>query len=248
VSRPSADLGRQMQELAKSDLKLQETLVALLDNMNRYRYAYNWTWFGRPIIQIPQDTMLFQEMIWELKPDLIVETGVAHGGSVIFSASILALLETFGMVRTPLVIGIDIDIREENYIEIESHPARKWVSRIDASSTDPETVATVREIAKDKKCVMVFLDSNHEHNHVLRELRAYAEMVTVGSLLVVLDTGIDTIDSSVIAAGRPWGRGNSPLSALRDFLTENSDFVSDDSYHNKAWITSFLSGVIRRIS
>jgi cephalosporin hydroxylase len=236
-----------MQETAKSDVQLRQRLVDLHDDMNKYRYAYGWTWFGRPIIQIPQDTMLFQEMIWEIKPDLVVETGVAHGGSVIWAASMLALLETFNLVTNPLVIGIDIDIRDDNRHEIESHPAFRWIQLLEGSSTDSDVVARVRSIAKGKNRVMVFLDSHHEHDHVLGELRAFADLVTMGSVLVVLDTGIETISPDVIATGRPWGRGNSPLSALNEFLEESDNFIRDDSYQNKAWITSFPSGVIRRV-
>lgn len=247
MSTPDPELRIRMQESAKSDLELQQRLVGLLDDMNKYRYAYNWTWLGRPIIQIPQDTMLFQEMIWEIKPDLIIETGVAHGGSVIWSASMLALLETFNLVIEPLVVGIDIDIRDENRREIESHPAFRWIRLFEGSSTDPDVIARVRSVAEGKNRVVVFLDSHHEHDHVLGELRAFAGLVTVGSVLVVLDTGIETIDPTVIAAGRAWGRGNSPLSALNEFLNETESFVRDDSYQNKAWISSFPSGVIRRV-
>lgn len=247
MSDPSPEVLEGQPRSAASSTSLQITIADLLNQMNRFRYAYNWTWFGRPIIQIPQDTMSFQEMIWEIKPDLIVETGVAHGGSVVFSASMLALLQTFGLVENPLVVGIDIDIRSENFQAIQAHPANRWVHLIEGSSVDPKVIAEVQELARGKTRVMVFLDSNHEHDHVLSELRALSNLVSPGSLLVVLDTGIELIDSSVIASGRKWGKGNSPLSALTEFLSGNSEFVQDDSYHRKAWVTSFPSGVIRRI-
>ena len=197
--------------------------------------------------QITQDTLLFQEMVWEIKPDLVTEIGVAQGGSINFSASLLALLESSELVTSPSMVDADIVIRETNRRQNETHPMYKWVQLVEGSSIDPLVISTVRTLARDKKRVMVFLDSNHEHNHVLGELRSYADLVTVGSILVVLDTGIELIDPTVIAANRPWGRGNSPLSALREFLHENPDFIVDNSYHDKARITSFPMGVIRGV-
>ena len=220
----------------------------LLYQMNINKYAYNFTWLGRPIIQIPQDTVTFQEIIWEIKPDLIIETGIAHGGSLIFSASMLALLEIFGQVQNPVVIGIDIDIRPHNRSAIEQHPAAKWIHLIEGSSTNPNIITDVEKIAKHKKRVMVFLDSDHTHAHVLAELQAYAPMVTIGSYCVVADTGIEDIDPSAIAPGREWCKGNSPKSALTEYLKDKSNFVVDQFYHEKAWVTSAPGGYIKRIS
>jgi len=233
--------------LEKDDLDLFKIKTDLLNQMNWKKYAYNFTWFGRPIIQIPQDTMTFQEMIWEIKPDLIIETGIAHGGSIIFSASMLALLEAFGMVENPLVVGLDIDIREHNRLAIEQHPAFQWIKMIEGSSVDEETINHIENIAKTKERVMVFLDSDHSHSHVLSELRAYAPLVSIGSFCVVLDTGVEDIDPSAIAEGRTWGKGNSPKSALNEFLSEDDRFMIDEFYHNKAWVTSAPAGFIKRI-
>jgi len=219
----------------------------LLNQINWNKYAYNFTWFGRPIIQLPQDTVTFQEMIWEVKPDLIIETGVAHGGSLVFSASMLALLETFSLVESPLVVGVDIEIRPHNRTAIEQHPAFRWIKMIEASSTDQAVIDEVAEISKGKNRIMVFLDSNHTHAHVLSELRAYAPMVTTGSYCVVLDTGIEDIDPSAVAEGREWCKGNSPKSALNEFLRENNQFELDAFYHEKAWVTSAPGGFIKRI-
>lgn len=228
------------------DENLATVKKELLDQMNWNQYAYNFTWFGRPVIQLPQDTFTFQEMIWEVKPDLIIETGIAHGGSLIFSASILALLETFGLVEKPQVVGVDIDIRAHNRRAIEDHPAYPWITMIEGSSVDTDVVQQVAKIAAAKKRIMLFLDSNHTHDHVLAELRSYASMVTVGSYCVVLDTGVEDIDPSAIAQGREWGRGNSPKSALNQFLLENDQFILDDYYHEKAWVTSAPGGFIKR--
>lgn len=226
---------------------LAQVKIDLLNQMNWNRYAYNFTWFGRPVIQIPQDAMTFQEMIWEVRPDLIIETGIAHGGSLIFSASMLALLELFGEVESPLALGIDIDIREHNRKAIEEHPAFRWINMIEGSSVAPDIVEKVKKIAAQKKRVMLFLDSNHTHEHVLAELEAYASLVTVGSYAVVLDTGVEDIDPSAVASGRPWCRGNSPKSALTEFMNKTDQFGLDDYYHRKAWVTSAPEGIIKRI-
>lgn len=229
-----------------SNAKLEQVKSELLNQMNWNRYAYNFCWFGRPIIQIPQDSMTFQEMIWEVRPDLIIETGIAHGGSLIFSASMLALLEKFGLIVDPLVIGVDIDIREHNRRAIETHPASPWIRMFEGSSVSPSIVRQISRVAASKKCVMVFLDSSHTHEHVLAELRAYAHLVSVGSYLVVLDTGVEDIDPSAVAPGRLWCKGNSPKSALAAFLNETDLFKRDSFYHEKAWITSTPGGIIRR--
>lgn len=234
-------------ELESTNRALTQVKRDLLNQMNWNRYAYNFAWFGRPVIQIPQDAMTFQEMIWEVRPDLIIETGIAHGGSIIFSASMLALLELFGEVEDPLVLGLDIDIREHNRKAIEEHPAFRWINMIEGSSVEPDVVEKVKEIAGPKKRVMIFLDSNHTHEHVLAELEAYAGLVTVGSYAVVLDTGVEDIDPSAVAPDRPWCKGNSPKSALNEFLNKADQFVLDRYYHEKAWITSAPGGIIKRI-
>lgn len=231
-----------------TDHELARVKKELLDQMNWHRYAYNFTWFGRPVIQIPQDAFTFQELIWEVKPDLIIETGIAHGGSLIFSASMLALLETFGMVDSPLVVGVDIKIHLHNRIAIEAHPANRWIQMIEGSSVAPAVIDAVAQIASGRQRVMLFLDSNHTHEHVLAELRAYAPMVTQGSYCVVLDTGIEDIDPSAIAPERPWCRGNSPKSALSQFLYESDDFVLDTYYAEKAWVCSAPGGFIKRVN
>jgi cephalosporin hydroxylase len=240
------DIQERIEQSAK-DSQHERLIEILLNHMNVRKYAYNFAWFGRPIIQIPQDTVTFQELIWEVRPDLIIETGIAHGGSLVFSASMLALLETFGMVRAPKVIGIDIDIRPDNRAAIESHPAAKWITMLEGSSISAGIVKYVKEIAAGHDRVMVFLDSNHTHEHVLAELRAYAPLVTPGSYCVVLDTGIEDIDPAAVQSGRPWHRGNSPKSALNDYLRTNKNFVLDDFYHEKAWFTSAPAGFIKRL-
>jgi cephalosporin hydroxylase len=230
-----------------NDRKLEILKADLLNHMNWRRYAYNFCWMGRPIIQIPQDTMTFQEIIWKVCPDLIIETGIAHGGSLVFSASMLALLEKFGLTSSPVAIGVDVDIRRHNREAIENHPASPWIQLFEGSSVCPAIVSKIRQIANGKARVMVFLDSDHTHDHVLAELRSYAPLVSVGSFLVVLDTGIEDIDPSAVASGRPWCKGNSPKSALQMFLSETDDFTLDNFYHEKAWVTSAPGGIIQRV-
>lgn len=231
-----------------NDISLQALASKVLDQMNYKKYAYNFHWLGRPIIQIPQDTVTFQEMIWEVKPDCIIETGIAHGGSLIFSASMLAIMESCSLIENPIVVGIDIDIRPHNRSEIEKHPLSKYIHLFEGSSVDNEIVRKVQQIADKHQRVMVFLDSNHTHSHVHQELIAYAPMVTRQSFCVVLDTGIEDIDPSAVAEGRPWCKGNSPKSALNQFLSEDHRFMLDNYYHQKAILTSCPGGIVRRIS
>lgn len=205
------------------------------------KYSYNFSWLGRPIIQYPQDIMAMQELIWQVKPDLIIETGIAHGGSLIFYASMLELLGGDGEL-----IGIDLDIREHNRIEIEKHPMYKRIEMLEGSSTDPEIIDSVKELAKGKKSVMVVLDSNHTHEHVLEELRLYSPFVTVGSYCVVFDTIVEDLPDDFFS-DRPWGKGNNPKTAVHEFLKENDSFEIDDNVENKLLITVAPDGYLKRI-
>lgn len=234
-------------EKCQTSDELRSAVTHMFNLMNWNEYAYNFSWLGRPIIQLPQDTVSFQELIWSVRPDLIIETGIAHGGSLIMSASMLALLETFRFVQNPRVIGVDIDIRPANRRAIETHPASKWITLLKGSSTSDLILNQVKNISVGHKVIMVFLDSNHTHAHVLAELRAYTPLVSVGSYCVVLDTGIEDIDPTAVKQGREWCKGNSPKSALNEFLSHSAHFQLDDYYHKKAWMTSFSGGLIRRI-
>jgi cephalosporin hydroxylase len=205
----------------------------------RLRYSYNFTWLGRPIIQLPQDIVALQEIIWKVRPDLIVETGIARGGSLVFSASILELL---GGDRT--VLGVDLDIREHNRVEIDRHPLRRRIRMIQGSSTDPETLAEVAREAEGRDSVMVILDSNHTSEHVLRELELYSPLVSRGSYLVVLDTVIEDLPDDVFP-DRPWGRGNNPRTAVREFLETTDRFEVDTAIEAKLLITVAPGGYLR---
>ncbi|MEM9016017.1 MAG: CmcI family methyltransferase [Verrucomicrobiota bacterium] len=208
------------------------------------KYSYNFLWLGRPIIQHPQDIVGLQEMIWKIQPDVIVETGIAHGGSLILSASLLALNEVCGGTAGGKVIGVDIDIREHNRKAIEEHPMFDRISLIEGSSIDPEIVAEVEEAVGDAKTVLVVLDSNHTHEHVLEELRLYHHLVSKGSYLIVFDTIVEHLPPELIG-DRPWGKGNSPGSAVVEFLTETDRFELDEEFETKLMVTAGPGGFLK---
>lgn len=220
------------------------------------RYSYNFSWMGRPIIQYPQDMVAMQELIWSVKPDLIIETGIAHGGSLIFSASMLALLDYCEAVEAGItlepratrrrVLGIDIDIRAHNRAAIEAHPLSQRIDMIQGSSIDPEIVAQVRDIAKGYRRVLVCLDSNHTHEHVLAELEAYAPLTSRDSYCVVFDTVVEDMPENLFT-DRPWGPGNNPKTAALEYLKTHPEFEIDKSIQRKLLITVAPDGYLKRM-
>ena len=221
---------------------LKQTALKFMLESGEDKYTYNFTWLGRPIIQYPQDMIALQEIIWDIQPDLIIETGIAHGGSLIFNASILELIGKEGQV-----LGIDIDIREHNRVEIEKHPMSKRITMIQGSSIAPETVDQVFAFAKDRKKIMVILDSNHTHEHVMAELNSYAELVSLNSYLVVFDTVVEDVPEDYDWNGRPWGKGNNPKTAVWEFLKTHDEFEINESIHNKLLITVAPDGFLKRV-
>lgn len=209
------------------------------------KYTYNFTWFGRPIMQLPQDLYLVQELLWDVRPDLVIETGIAHGGSLIYYASILAIMEKSGLVQSPLVLGVDIDLRKHNRDALLSHPLSYLIKTLDGSSTDDLVLEKVREYCKHSKRVLVILDSNHTYEHVYQELIAYSPLVSKGSYCLVADTGIEFTPANLIG-DRPWGPGNSPLTAVNQFLEESSDFILRREFQEKIWITAYYDGILQR--
>lgn len=242
-------------ELQGEDAGLKELTSQWLIKANKHKYSYHYEWCGRPIIQYPQDIVAMQELIWSVKPTLIIETGIAHGGSLIFSASMLALLDlcergTPSAVGSPgqpgrKVLGIDIDIRSHNRAAIQAHPLVSYIDMIEGTSIAPEVVAQVKAIAYQHKCVMVCLDSNHTHAHVLAELEAYASLVTAGSYCVVFDTIVDEFPPES-CEGRPWGRGNNPKTAVREYLKSHPELHIDRQIQDKLLITVAPEGYLKR--
>lgn len=220
--------------------KLKEMAINFIKKSSKNKYTYNFSWLGRPIIQFPQDIIAIQELIWKIKPDSIIETGIAHGGSLILSASILELIGKGD------VLGIDIDIRKQNMEKIEAHPMSKRITMLKGSSTSKEIIDKVKEFVKGKEKIMVFLDSNHSHDHVLKELELYSPLVTKGSYLVVFDTIVEDLPIGYIK-NRSWDKGNNPKTAVMKFLKNNDQFVIDREIENKLLITVAPSGYLKRI-
>jgi cephalosporin hydroxylase len=210
------------------------------------RYSYNFSWLGRPIIQYPQDIVAMQDLIWSIQPEIIIETGVAHGGSLIFSASMLELNAACGGPPDARVLGIDIDIRAHNRAAIESHPMWRRITMLQGSSVAPEIIEQVKAKAAGKR-VLVCLDSNHTHDHVLAEMDAYAPLVTVGSYCVVFDTVIEDVPAEFFA-DRPWDRGNNPRTAVTQYLKSHPEFEIDRHIDHKFLISVAPGGYLKRVS
>lgn len=251
-----------------ADQGVQQVSLDFIVQTAKYKYSYNQSWLGRPIIQFPQDIVALQELIWQVRPDLIIETGIAHGGSLVMSASMLALLDYCEAVETgqPLnpcatrrrVLGIDIDIREHNRAAIEAHPMSHRINMIKGSSIAPEIIDRVHAIATDHERVLVCLDSNHTHEHVLAELEAYAPLTSPGSYCVVFDTVVEDLPDEMFP-DRPWGKGNNPKTAVWEYLrclkeegrkaTDGTSlaFEIDKSIEKKLLITVAPDGYLKRL-
>lgn len=223
---------------------------------SRLNYTYNFRWLGLPIIQYPQDIVMLQEIVWQIKPDLILETGIARGGSLALSASLLLMCDYAEAQEsanvTPLsrssrkVIGIDIDIRSHSRNDLGSHPLSGYIEVVEGSSVDPQIVQRVHKCAAEHTKILVLLDSNHTHEHVLAELEAYAPLVSEGSYCIVYDTGIEDMPPASFP-DRPWDIGNNPKTAVHEFLRSHPEFVADQSIHQKLQITVAPDGFLKRI-
>lgn len=239
-----------------ADKNLQDLANDFIELSASYSYSYNFDSLGRPIIQYPQDIVAMQELIWDIKPDLIIETGIAHGGSLILNASMLALLDISDAISDDItfnpkvskrkVLGIDIDIRAHNRKEIENHPMSSRIQMIEGSSIAEETIKQVKDIAKDYETILVCLDSNHTHDHVLSELEAYANLTSVGSYCVVFDTIVEDMPKEMFP-DRPWGPGDNPKTAVWKYLETHSEFEIDKTIQNKLLITVAPDGFLKRV-
>ena len=233
-----ADERRREASAMDADAELKSLSRKWFDRSCQYRYSYNFTWLGRPIIQYPEDIVAMQELLWRVRPDLVIETGVAHGGSLVLSASILEMLGHGS------VIGIDIDIRRHNRQAIEEHPLAKRIQLIEGSSTDEKVIAEVMKRASNLERIVVFLDSNHTHEHVIGELDLYSPLVRKGSYLVVFDTVVEEMPDTAFS-NRPWARGNNPMTAVREFLGRNQRFVVDKEFEQRLQLSVAPSGYLR---
>lgn len=240
-----------------ADADLQALSRTWVREVAPHNWAYNFSWFGRPAIQFPNDAWALQEVVWKVRPDLIIETGIAHGGSLIYSASLLALLDICdaterGEMLDPhnpkrKVLGIDIDIRKHNREAIEAHPLYPRIEMIQGSSINQETIDKVHDVASGYARILVCLDSNHTHDHVLAELEAYAPLVTQGSYCVVFDTLVEDMPEH-LSDDRPWGPGNSPKTAVHAYLKNNPNFEIDSRIDKKLLITVAPDGFLKRIA
>jgi cephalosporin hydroxylase len=245
-----------IQRLGES-VELKSLANKFMVETSPFNYTYNFNWMNRPIIQFPQDILAVQEIVWEVKPDLIIETGIAHGGSLIMNASLLAMIDYCEAIenretidpRMPKrrVLGIDIDIREHNRKAIESHPIANRIDMIQGSSIDTKVIDQVKEYSRNYKRILVSLDSNHTHDHVLAELSAYASLVTKGSYCIVFDTAIEDVPDSLFLY-RSWGPGNNPKTAVWEYLNTHPEFEIDKSIQNKLLITVAPDGYLKRIA
>lgn len=236
--------------------ELQDRSFDWVRESARNNYSYNFSWLGRPIIQYPQDMVALQELIWQIKPDLIIETGIAHGGSLIMSASMLAMLDMCDAIEAGAIIdpkqskrkvlGLDIDIREHNRKAIEAHPMASRIQMIQGSSIAPEVIEQVKQIAGNYKTILICLDSNHTHEHVLAELQAYAPLTSFGSYCVVFDTVVEDMPADMFP-DRPWGPGNNPKTAVWEYLKTHPEFEIDKSIQHKLLITVAPDGYLKRI-
>lgn len=235
-----AEIEQNIEDL-KKDRDVQELSRNWVRETTRYKYSYNFSWMGRPIIQYPQDMIAMQEIIWKVQPDLIIETGIAHGGSLVYYASLLEMIGGDGFV-----LGIDIDIRVHNREAIEAHPMSRRIRMIEGSSVSDDVAAQVAEVASGKDSVLVALDSNHTHEHVLKELMIYAPHVTRDSYIVVFDTIVEDMPGDLVG-DRPWGVGNNPKTAVHEFLSDTDEFEIDKNIESKLLITVAPDGYLRRV-
>lgn len=233
-------------ERMNNDLNLVKQSNDWIKTANSHKYSYHFSWLGRPIIQYPQDIIGLQEIIWKVQPDLIIETGIAHGGSLIFSASLLELMAICGGPTDGEVLGIDIEIRLHNRKAIEEHAMFRRITMIEGDSTAPEVINEVKQIAMNHQKVMVILDSNHTHNHVITELEAYAHLTSVGSYCVVFDTIIEDLPENSFP-DRPWDKGNNPKTAVWEFLKRHPEFEIDKKIEQKLLVTVAPDGYLKRV-
>ena len=227
---------------SQQDSELFDKSIEWMRLADEYKFTYNFTWMGIPIIKFPNDMIVQQEIMARVRPDLIIETGVAHGGSVVFSAAMQDMLGIDGKV-----IGIDIDIRKHNRVEIEKNRFFSRIELIEGDSTSEEVLTRVNSYVNQAKKVLVILDSLHSHSHVLNELRSYSKFVSVDSYVILPDTFIEFFPKGYYSKNRPWDVGDNPYTAMQVFLDESSGFEIDPEFARKALITETIDGYLKRV-
>jgi cephalosporin hydroxylase len=225
-----------------SDKSFRELTMKWIKKSIKYKYVYNFTWMGIPIIKYPNDMIVMQEIFWEVKPDLVIETGIAHGGSIIYSASLLKMMG----IKQFKVIGIDIDIRKHNLKEINKNPMRKYIKMFEGSSVDEKITKKIFTYAKKFKKILIILDSNHTHDHVSRELEIYSKLVSKGSYIILPDTYIGYLPNNTFP-NRPWTKNDNPMTALQAFLKKNKNFKIDKYKSSKSMITEAMNGFVKKL-
>ena len=245
------DFVRQNIKIQAADQAITDSARAFFTRSHQLQYSYNFAWLGRPIIQYPQDIIAFQEVVSYVKPDLIIETGIAHGGSLVLSASLLCLIDLMEGLdprqSSRKVVGVDIDIRSHNRKALDEHPLRFKMELIEGSSIDADIIAQVHSHAGGYEKVLVSLDSNHTHDHVLSELNAYADLVSLGSYCVVFDTVIEDLPAGSFP-DRPWDVGNNPKTAVHEWLSVHPEFEVDKNIDDKLLISVAPDGYLKRVS
>ena len=228
--------------LKKQEILKNKKLSSLINLLMETKYVYHFDWLGVPIIQFPSDLIILQEVLVKYKPDIVIETGIAHGGSLLFYSSILSLIK-----KKFSIIGIDIKIKLENRKKILANPLAKYIKLFESSSINPDIFEKVKKITKGKKTIVI-LDSNHSHEHVLKEIEMYSQLIKKNGYLIVMDTTIEFVKTKHVNKGRNFGPGNSPFTAVKKFLKINSNFKVDKLYENKALITCAIGGFLKKIN
>ena len=224
------------------DVKLKEQLLQVQIELDRYKFGYTFEWLGVPIIRLPDDIVVFQELVFQVKPRIILEIGIARGGSVILSSSLVELLGNNGRV-----IGVDIDIRSHNLERIKAHRMYKNITLIEGNILNKDTIKELTENLGQARVDILVLDSNHTHEHVLEELQLLSGFVAVGGYIVLPDTVIEDFPQGYYSDNRPWDVGNNPKTALLEFLSNNNKFEKDLHFSSKAALSESPDGYIRKI-
>lgn len=231
---------RLLDSLGEND-SLKSQGLDFVNSSNHKKYAYVWNWLGLPVIQMPEDLIKVQEIIFETKPDFVIETGVAWGGSLLFYSSIL------NSIGHGDVIGIDITIPEHNRANIMRSIGSERINLIEGSSVSEDIVNKIESIVPKGSKVLLILDSHHTHEHVLAELELWSPLVTSGNYIVVCDTIVEYIEAPADRV-RDWGKGNNPATAVNQFLSKNSRFSLDNEYNLKSFTSFHPGGFLQAIN